>query len=164
MPRVCTVCAHEDAFEINEAIVGVGGQKSNRAIARQYDLHHDAVRRHKDHIPELLVQASQDRQGYEADAILSRIEDLERETLEQLEAAKTDEDLDRRVILQAIREQRGNIELVAKVKQLIDQAPKVEVLIAPQVQQVIIDSLHPFPEARLAVATALGALEEASAS
>jgi hypothetical protein len=43
VPRTCTVCAHEDAILINEALV-VQGQ-SNRAITRQYALSKDAIRR-----------------------------------------------------------------------------------------------------------------------
>jgi MinD-like ATPase involved in chromosome partitioning or flagellar assembly len=144
---------------INEALV-VEGQ-SNRAIAGQYGLGRESVRRHRAHIPELLLKARDDLEGYEMDTILRKIEDLERETLEQLEGAK-EEDEDRRVVLAAIREQRQNIELLAKVAQLIDQAPKVNmVLIAPQVQQVIIQALAPYPQARLAVADALGELEAA---
>ena len=56
MPRACTICTAKDAVTINEDLVLRG--KSNRAISRQYGLHHDAVRRHREHIPDLLVKAS----------------------------------------------------------------------------------------------------------
>jgi hypothetical protein len=49
VPRTCTVCAHEDAVLINEALV-VQGQ-SNRAITRQYALSKDAIRRHREAYP-----------------------------------------------------------------------------------------------------------------
>ena len=160
-PGYCSVCNHPESFEINEELIVEGA--SVRDIAGRYGLEKSTVQRHKVHIPGLLVKAREDWQGYEADAILERIERLERETLEQLEAAKTGDEVDRRIVLQAIREQRGNIELVAKVKQLIDQAPKTEVvLISPRVQQVIVQALAPYPEARKAVADSLAALEEAS--
>jgi len=136
---------------------------SVRHVAEQFGLSASAVQRHKSHIPELLVQAREHADTYEAGAIFDRIERLERETLEQLEAEKASDEVDRRIVLQAIREQRGNIELVAKVMQLIDQAPKMElILISPQVQQVIIRALAPYPQARLAVANALAALEGTS--
>jgi hypothetical protein len=76
MPQKCTVCSHENALWINEALVVEG--KANRVIARQYDLHHDAVRRHREHIPELLVEGAKHTSAFEVDAILMRIEDLER--------------------------------------------------------------------------------------
>jgi hypothetical protein len=121
------------------------------------------MRRHKEHIPQLLLQAHDDMQGYEADAILLRVEHLENETLQLLEDAKSGDVVDRRIILQAIREQRGNIELIAKIKQLIDLAPKTElVLISPQVQALIVGALLPYPEARQAVADSLASIEVAS--
>jgi len=160
-PGYCSVCAHSESFEINEALIVEGA--SVRHVAEQFGLSASAVQRHKSHIPELLVQAREHADTYEAGAIFDRIERLERETLEQLEAEKASDEVDRRIVLQAIREQRGNIELVAKVMQLIDQAPKMElILISPQVQQVIIRALAPYPQARLAVANALAALEGTS--
>ena len=161
MTRVCTVCAHEESFAINEDIVI--GITSIRAIASHYGLNRESVRRHKEHIPQLLLQACNDMQGYEADAILLRVEHLENETLQLLEDEKASSEVDRRIILQAIREQRGNIELIAKIKQLIDLAPKTEiVLISPHVQTVIIGALRSYPEARQAVADSLASLEAAS--
>jgi hypothetical protein len=154
------VCAHPDAVEINEAIVGVGGKKSNRVIARQYDLHHDAVRRHREHIPKLLLEAAKHTEAFEIDSILMRIEDLERETLNQLEELKDEEDPDRKTILLAIREQRSNIELVAKAWQLIDKASQVHVHISDQAYAAIVGALEYYPEAQFAVVDALAPLAE----
>jgi transposase len=86
MPRECTVCAHPDAVLINEAIVVEG--KSNRAIASHYGLGREAVRRHKEHIPKLLLKARENLDAYNAASILSKIETLQHETLEQLAGAK----------------------------------------------------------------------------
>jgi hypothetical protein len=158
--RQCSVCSHTESFEINEALVVE--KKSNRAVARQYDLHHDSVRRHKEHIPELLVKASEHTEEFEADSILLRIEALERETLDQLKALKEEDEPNRRTILFAIREQRSNIELIARVRQIINDAPQVNILISSHVQQVIIDALYPYPDAKQAVADSLASLEAAS--
>jgi hypothetical protein len=164
MPQVCTVCSHEDAVLINEELVLT--KRSNRTIARQYSLHHDAVRRHRQHIPQLLLEASRETDLFEVDSILMQIENLQRETLEQLEALKdADEDgfVDRRAVLLTIREQRANIELVARVRQLIDTAPQVNmVLIAPEVRNTLIEALEPHPEARDSVVSALRGIEAAS--
>ena len=130
MSQACSVCTHPDSLDINEALVIEG--HSNRAVARQFALHHDAVRRHRKHIPQLLVKAAEDFQSYEAASILARVEHLEHETLEVLEALKDEEDPDQRAILLAIREQRANIELIAKIRQLIDQAPQVNILLTQE--------------------------------
>jgi hypothetical protein len=111
MPRTCTVCQHPESFAINEALVIEG--VPNRRVAAQYDLSENAIRRHKAHIPELLLQARDLMQEFEAQQILEKILRLEEETLTQLRADKVDvdnNDGDRRVVLQAIREQRANIE------------------------------------------------------
>ncbi len=157
MPRTCSVCLHPESLAINEALILEG--RSNRATASQYGLDKEAIRRHKQHIPELLLNARDDLSDFEMDSILLKIEHLEQETLRQLEEAKTDEEMDRRVVLAAIREQRQNIELLAKLAQLIDTAPKINVLISPGIQQAIIGALAPYPEARLAVADALEPFE-----
>ena len=86
MPRTCTVCAHEDAVLINEALV-VQGQ-SNRAITRQYALSKDAIRRHREHIPELLLKASQAMEVAEADALLDQVRDLQQHALDILNKAE----------------------------------------------------------------------------
>jgi hypothetical protein len=160
MPRRCSVCAHPESFEINEALVVEG--RSNRAVATQYGLNREAIRRHKSHIPELLIQAGEDLERYESGAILRRIENLEKETLVQLEALKEDDDPDRRTILLAIREQRANIELVAKVHQLIDQAPQMNILVNNprwvELRTVIVRALEPFPAAKQAISNALAEL------
>jgi hypothetical protein len=87
MTQACSVCTHPVSFDINEALVIEG--RSNRAVARQFGLHHEAVRRHRKHIPELLVRAAEDFQSYEAASILARVEHLERQTLEVLTAFVT---------------------------------------------------------------------------
>ena len=157
MARACSVCAHEEAFAINETLVLEG--KSNRATARHFGLHHDAVRRHREHIPELLLQARDSLELYNIETILGKIEELERETLEQLEGAKGKED--GRLVLSAIREQRQNLELVARVLQIINTAPQLTVLVNhPQwvtLRTNIMAALQPHPEARVAVA---GAIEQ----
>ena len=159
MPRLCSVCSHPQAFEINEAILGLGedGKLSNGAISKRYMLDDSAVQRHKAHIPELLLKAKEGMEAYDAAAILAKIRDLELETLEQLEAAKEDED--RKHVLAAIREQRANLELVSRIAKLISDAPQINVLIAPHVQALIFSALEDYPEARVAVSEALAELE-----
>lgn len=158
MPMRCTVCDHPDAPAINEAIVLEG--RSVRNIAAQYGVSYQSVQRHKDHIPKLLLQAKTNMDIYEAESILGRIEDLERETLAQLEAGKEDDD--RRFVLNAIREQRHNLELASRVAQIIKEAPQINLIQAPEwveLRAVIINALAPYDDASRAV---LGAIEGVS--
>ncbi len=159
MSRKCTVCGHDESFAINEAII-VESQ-SNRATARQYNVSKDAIQRHKAHIPKLLLKATEDQEMYDTAAILRKIRDLEEATLEQLEGAKDDED--RRYTLAAIREQRGNLELAAKVAKLISDAPVVNIVNSPQyiqLQAVVVEALEGYPEARESVVRALGEVRD----
>lgn len=158
MPRSCTVCTHDEGHAVNVALVQ---REPYRAIARQYGVSKDALQRHAaEHLPELLVKAKDAAERAEADDLLGEVRDLHVRTLSILDTAQEADDL--RTALTAIREARGNLELLAKLRQLIDTAPTVNILIAPRVQQVIVQALAPYPEARLAVASALDSLEAAS--
>lgn len=156
MSRACTACSHEDALAINEALVLVG--KSNRVVARQYGLHHDAVRRHREHIPELLLEAAKLRGIEQAEDLLDTLRGLHARTVAILDEAEERAEL--RTALGAIREARGNLELLARLRHLIDTRPQVNILIAPHVQQAIVAALRPYPEAGYAVADALDNVKE----
>jgi len=160
MPRPgwCSICTHQDALAINEELIIAG--KSIRATAGQFGVPRETLRRHRDHIPELLHEASRDTKIFEAASILGRIEDLERRTLERLEILEAEAQPDHRTILAAIREQRENVRLVAQVNQLIDQATQVNVQVSDEVINVIAGALTPYPEAKLAVSAALEPLAE----
>jgi hypothetical protein len=72
VPRSCTVCEHPDAVAINEALVLE--RQSNRAITRQYGLSKDAVRRHREHIPQLLVKAYEAEEIADADRLKAELD------------------------------------------------------------------------------------------
>jgi hypothetical protein len=156
MARTCTVCQHEDAVLINEALVIEG--RSNRAITRQFGLSKDAVRRHREHIPELLVQASKAEEVAQADGLLERVEALQARTLAILEA--TEETQDHRTALAAIREARGNLELIGEVTKELNRTPQLNLEVHAEfleVRALIVEALEPFPAARDAVLRALEA-------
>jgi hypothetical protein len=116
VPRECTVCAHPESFAINEDILGLseGRKRSNRVIARQYGLHHDAVQRHKQHIPELLIKASRALEVADADALLEKVEDLYAEAIGVLEAGKGEDD--HRLVLSAIDRAGKQLETLAELR------------------------------------------------
>ena len=158
MGRSCSVCSHPESFVINEAIVLE--KRSNRVVARQFGLHHDAVRRHREHIPKLLVEASRAMDAYEADDLLGRVEDLHRRTLAVLEAAEETGEL--RTALAAIREARGNLELVGRITKELDDRPQVNLYLSPEwieLRGLIVAALQPHTEARESVLRAIGRAE-----
>jgi hypothetical protein len=165
MARVCTVCAHPDAVLVNEAIIGIGenGKQSNRAITRQYDLSKDAVRRHREHIPEMLAYAARAEEVAEADSLLDRFEALHRRTLAILEA--TEETQEHRIALAAIREARGNLELIGEVTKELNRTPSLNFQLNPEwleLRTAIVLALEPHPDARESVVRAIEAVGNGS--
>src|SRR5215211_8445055 len=111
MGQICTVCAHELSFEINEALVV--SKQSNRTIAQQFGVHYSAVQRHRQHIPELLLKASQSLQVFDADRLLEQIEALRLKAMTVLEEAEAAND--HRTMLAAIDRASKQLELLAEM-------------------------------------------------
>jgi hypothetical protein len=146
---------------INEALV-VQGQ-SNRATSRQYGLSKDAVRRHKQHIPELLLKASQAMEIAEADSLLDQMRDLQQRALSILDKAEEAEDL--RTALGAISQARSNLELLAKLQGELAQEGTINLHLNPQylaVRTAIVRAVEPYPEVRGALSQAMLDVEEAN--
>jgi hypothetical protein len=161
MPRECTVCAHEDSFVINEALVV---QKvANRRIAAQYDLSEQSIRRHRQHIPQMLAQASRAEEVAQADSLLDRLEDLQRRTEAVLEEVEvTDNYL---ATLGAIREMRRNLELIGEVTKELDRQPTINLSLNPEyleLRSAILVALEPHPEAAESVSRAMLEIENGS--
>jgi hypothetical protein len=158
VPRSCTVCTHESLEEIDKALVA---GTPNRVIACQYNLSREAVRRHKDgHLPAKLVMAHAAEEVADADALLSQIKTFQDRTVAILDRAEEAGEL--RTALSAIREARGNLELLAKLVGLLDERPVVNLNMTPewlQLQAVIVGALEPFPQARGSVLSALEAID-----
>lgn len=118
-----------------------------------------ALERHKaNHLPAALVQAQAAADVARADTLLDQVRDLRRRALAILQQAEQGHDL--RAALLAIREARGNLELLAKLLgELKDQAPAVNVLIASpewlDFRERLLDALEPYDDARVAVVEAL---------
>ena len=158
MPRACTVCSHESRDAIEDAFIA-GTPK--RRIASHYGVSERAVRYHlREHLPALLALARDACAASRADSLLDRIEALQSRTLAILEA--TEETHDHRVALAAIREARGNLELIGEVTKELDRTPTLNLHLNPEwleLRAVIVGALDAHPDARGAV---LRALEGAS--
>jgi hypothetical protein len=155
-PRACTVCTHPELEAINRALVeGI----PNRRIASHHDVTERAVRNHKaGHLPAALAKAQEAEEVAKADDLLSDVRGLQGRALGILDKAEGAGEL--RTALGAIREARGNLELLAKLLGELDERP-VNVLLSPQwlnLRTMIVTALEPHPEARGAV---LGAIEGA---
>jgi translation initiation factor IF-2 len=154
VPRSCTVCSHPEREAIDRALVG---DASNRSVASLYDVSEAAVRRHKaKHLPTKLAKAHEAEEVARADELLRQVRSLQSKTLNILLQAESAGDL--RTALSAVREARGNVELLAKLSGELDESPVVNVLISPEwleLRAVIVGALEPHSEARGAVLKAI---------
>jgi hypothetical protein len=156
MPRSCTVCTHPDRTEIDEALVG--GVSSAEIAGRYRTIGERAIRRHRtNHVPETLAKAHEAEEVARADSLLEQVRELQERALEILDKAEEAGEL--RTALGAIREARGNLELLARLLGELDERPTVNLSISPEwleLRAVIVTALEPHPEALRAV---VGALE-----
>ncbi len=161
MPRVCTVCSHEDRDAVDEAVVL--GSVSIREIARRFGLSHDAVSRHKAHISAALSRLVAEREEAGPASALQRLEELYAKADQVLTAATAEGKAS--LSLAAIRELRSIVETLAKITGELDERPTVQVLnvaTSPEwvaVRSALMAALHPYPEAAQAVANSLTQLE-----
>jgi hypothetical protein len=154
MPRRCTVCSHAEREAIDEALVA-GTALS--ALSAKYRVSEDAVGRHKsNHLPAKLVMAEKAAELAVADNLLTQVRDLQARAYGILDKAEGAGDL--RTALGAIREARGNLELLAKLLGELDERPIVNLNVSPEwleLRTVIVGALEPHPEARGAVLSAI---------
>jgi hypothetical protein len=158
VPRRCAICTHPDREAIDKALVGDAALSELAAIYRVSD---DSLGRHKaNHLPAKLVMAEAAAEVARADSLLGQVRDLQRRALDILDKAEEAGEL--RTALSAIREARGNLELLAKLLGELDERPVVNLNLSPEwieLRAVIIAALEPHSEAQRAV---LRALEGAS--
>ena len=154
MGRNCTICSHESRDAIEDAFIA-GTPK--RRIASHYGVSERAVRYHtREHLPALLALARDAERAARADTLLDRIEALQSRTLAILEA--TEETGEHRTALAAIREARGNLELIGEVTKELNRTPTLNLSLHPEyieARTLIVQALGPYPQAREAVVKAL---------
>ncbi len=158
MPRKCTICHHDEREAIDAALVT---REPFRHIAAQHGVSTSALVRHSDdHIPAELTKAQEAAEAAQADDLLAQVCDLRDKALGILEKAENTNDL--RAALGAIREARGCVELFGKLAGQLRDAPTFNILVTSEwqiVQTAVLEALRLYPEARLAVATALDEME-----
>jgi hypothetical protein len=159
MPRTCTVCAHANRPTIDRTLVA--GQEALRTIADRFSVSKTALGRHKEnHLPATLAVAREAEQAASADDLLSQVRDLQGRAFAILDRAEGTGDL--RTALGAIREARGNLELLTRLLGKLDERPQINVLISPEwldLRSAIIGALGTYPEARESILKALEGLD-----
>lgn len=159
MAQACSICLHKRKADIETALLS---RIPLRKIADQYGTSPATLLRHKEHLPVQLTKAQEALEVVQADSLLDQVRGLQTSALRILFLAENAGDL--RTSLAAIREARGNLELLAKLMGELQQGVTVNVLHAPQwvtLQTLVLQSLDPYPEARAALAQALSEVKDA---
>jgi hypothetical protein len=160
MGRTCTVCTHDEHHQIN---LDVLDRVAYRRIATQYDLSEAAVRRHsRDHIPELLLKAYEAIERDDAEDLAGELVRVKGDVHRLREKAEEEGDL--RTALLGCDKALKALELQAKVEQLIQTQPTVNIALVEhpdyrRLEDVLVQALEPYPAARWAVANALKEIE-----
>lgn len=155
MPRTCTICAHPDNAEIDKSLIKL---QTIRGIARQFQVSHDALDRHKANcLFAVLAKAQDAREVANGETLLAELKRVNDESLLILAQGKKAKNHE--LALKAIGRIEKQIELKAKLLGELNEAPTINVttISIEKMQAVIVNTLKPFPEARLAVVDALEA-------
>ncbi len=147
--------------------VGTGHDEDlicHRRIAPQYGLSEKAIRRHREHIPQLLVKAAETMELDDAEHLAAELNKLKQDVHRLKDKAEGEGDL--RTALLGCDKALKALELQAKVDQLIQAEGSTTVNIAliehpdyQRLSEIIYNALLDYPEARWAVADALKEIE-----
>ena len=155
MAKTCTVCRDERRPLIDKALVS--GEPVRDVALRFVPLSAAALHRHKAHIGPRLVKAKEAREVAQATDLLNDLRQLRQKAATILLKAEAAGDL--RTALLGVREARACLELLAEMEHELDRRPVVNLLAAPEwvaLRGRIVATLAEYPEARLALAEALG--------
>jgi hypothetical protein len=161
MPRVCTICTHPKRVAIDRALLE---GEPFRNIAERFGTSTTSLTRHKaDHLSERMVKAV--TRSAEADVrtaidVAGQLKAINSATLSVLKDARSAGD--GLLSLQAIDRVQKQIELQAKLIDLINDGDTVNIIIAPQwieLRTVLLTALQGHPAALQAVAGALASIE-----
>ncbi|MEO5328096.1 MAG: hypothetical protein H7829_07605 [Magnetococcus sp. THC-1_WYH] len=154
MARPCSVCAHKRRADIDQALVA---GETFRALSRQYTLSKDALRRHKqEHLPKAMAEAQKAVDVAYGDNLLDYLGTLRKEAHEIKNKAEKKGNFT--AALGGIRELVRIVELLAKMRGELQEAPSVNLFVSAEwtnIQAIIVKALAPYPEARQAVVQAL---------
>jgi len=160
MPRPCTICTHPEREAIDHALVS---GMSNRAIACQWHVGREAVRRHaRAHISPALTALQAESDRARARTILDRMES-QYAILEEL-VRTAGESGQAGLVVNASRELRQTAELLARISGELDTRPQVTINLMQSaeyiaVRSAILSALMTYPAARAEVVGRMAELE-----
>ena len=162
MGRKCTVCSHLKRAAIDQALLD--NSVPVVGIAKRHNLSASAVTRHRDtHLAERLAAVAERNANADirqALDVIGQLREINEATKDVLKVARDQEN--HGLALRAIDRLQQQIELQAKLIDLINDAPTINVMVNPQWLQLrttIMAALEDYPEARRSVAQALQANE-----
>jgi hypothetical protein len=154
MPRVCSVCSHDEAHAVNVALVQ---RDPYRNISERYGLSPASLSRHaQEHIPKLLTRAKAAAEVADADDLLSAVKGLKSRVEAALSKVEAAEEYDS--FWRGARELRGCLELMGRITKELDERPTINLTLSPEwmeLRGVIVGALGAHPEARGSVLRAL---------
>ncbi len=175
--RRCSICSHENVEEINRLLLE---GETYRNISERFSVSAAALSRHKNqHIPKVLAKARSARATIQGDGLLVHTQELQAQETAQADSllvqvvelrdkalsilGKAEQAGELRTALTGIREARACLELLAKLQGELAQDGAINVVLAPQwleLRTAILQTLEPWPEARLALARAVREAED----
>lgn len=163
MSRVCTICYHPERSAIESAIVT---GESYRHIASQFGVGYKSVERHiaDKHVAQEIKQTQAAKEEARSLDVVKQLKDINEISQAILKESRDLKDND--IALKAIDRIAKQLELQAKLLGDIG-GTQMNVYLSPEwqdIRKVLVQALVPFPDARIAVADALAALEESRAS
>jgi hypothetical protein len=152
--RKCSICEHESLEQINTLLLK---GETYRKISERFSVSAAALSRHKNqHIVKAMTKAQEAQEVARADNLLEQVQSLQSRAVAILSQAEAAGDL--RTALTGIREARACLELLAKLQGELQQEGTVNITLAPewvQLRAIILQTLEPWPKARLAIAEAV---------
>ena len=122
MPRTCTICRHPKRAEIDQALVA---GDAFRIIAKHFETSWQAVRRHREHLPDQVVRAHDAKEVARADDLLASITALRQRLQTALEDAETARD-----VASVARELRETFRLMLELEGRLRRGTQVNVGVA----------------------------------
>lgn len=134
----CNICQHEQAKQINEAIIQ---GRTLRSIAADYQVHISSLSRHKPHIADKIRTYSTLTEAQEGASIMQQVSSLLQRADSLLSQAEDSQDV--KTALLGVRECRSTLELMAKIsgelspdRILIQLMPTIDTLVMILRQEV----------------------------
>jgi hypothetical protein len=159
--RTCTICSHEERHQVNVALVH---REPYRHIAARHGVSTGALQRHsREHLPALLVKAYEAIERDDAEDLAGEVNKIKEDVHRLKEKAEDEGDL--RAALLGCDKALKALELQAKIEQLIQTAPTLNIHLNTEwidLRTAILRALAPHPEARDSFLKALKSVSDGS--